>query len=266
MEYTQKTNLYHNNEFANMPSIDYYDSHYRLGHFNKETIDWGEVSEIVKSFGLEYALISRTFSDSYIDVVVYHKIQEGDDLPAYCQLLHACINKLDMKTNLYWRTSWGGNVGIFGSHDVKRQTYSFGDRIYDWKNILNCWDPCIYDTKRVMKEGKYLLMDTGYGKIKECDMFHDFNIDDVVTYMTSIAPKYNIYKTIGKTNAETQPYEAVEVDYEDNSYCGHFKFTQDIHDVVVVKVSQPLCGTYEFRLRKNTYEKQLKEALYGMIR
>ena len=263
--FTQKTNLYHNNEYANMPSIDYYDSHYRLGHFNKETIDWDCVGKIVKRCGLEYALISRTFSDAFIEVVVYHKIKDGDDLEGYCTLLHHCIHELDMETNLYWRTSWNGNVGIFGSHDVKRQTYSFGDRIWSWKNILNSWEPSIHDTKRVMKEGDYLLMSTAYGKIKEEYVFTDFDVDDMVKYMTSIAPKYNIYKTVGKTNAEKYPYEAVVVDYEDHSYCGLFQFTKDVHDVVVVKVSQPLCGQYDFKLIKDNYEKQLKDALYGMI-
>ena len=265
MEFTQRTNKYHNNEFDNMPSIDYYDSSYRLGHFNKETIDWDEVGRIVKSFGLEYVLISRTFSDSFIDVVVYHKIEDGDDLPAYCHLLHNCIHELDLKTNLYWRTSWNGNVGIFGSNDVKRQTYSFGDRIWKWKNILNNWESSIHDTKRVLKEGDYLLMDTSYGKIKHDNVFTDFNIVETIEYIRSIAPSHKVALENGKRLYDKYSFDAVVIRNSNDQYCGLLKFDKDVNDVVNVIYATPLCGESEVMLRKSDWKEQVKNMVNFVV-
>lgn len=266
MEFVQKTNIYHNNEFDNMPSKDFYNSHYRLCRENKNTIDWDEVNRIVNSFGLEYTLITRTFSNPFIDVVVYHKIEEGDDLPAYCHLLHNCIHELDVKTNLYWATSWNGNVGIFGSHDVKRQTYSFGDRIWKWKNILNNWDSSIHDTKRVLREGDYLLMDTSYGKIMPKQVFNDFKVDNMISYMRSISPIHYINKEIGKTAAESNSYEAVVIrDNDTHEYFGRITFDQDINNVVNMSVSAVLGGTYSTTLINDEYEDQIKRAVHYIV-
>lgn len=266
MEFVQKTNIYHNNEFDNMPSLDFYNSHYRLGRENKNTIDWDEVNRIVKSFGLEYTLISRTFSDPFIDVVVYHRIVDGDDLVAYCHLLHACIHELDVKTNLYWATSWNGNVGIFGSNDVRRQTYSFGNSIWSWKSILNYWSPSINDTRRVLQEGDYLLMETSYGKIKTEQVFNNFNVDNMISYMRSISPIHCINKEIGKTAAESNSYEAVVIrDNDTHEYFGHIKFDKDNNNVVNMSVSKPLCGTYSITLVNDGYEDQIKRAVHYIV-
>lgn len=265
MEFTQRTNIYSNNEFDNMPSLDFYNSHYRLYKTNRDTIDWDEVNRIVKSFGLEYTLISRTFSDDYNDVVVFHKIEDGDDLPAFCHLLHECIHELDIRTNLYWDSAWNGNCGIFGSNDVKRSVYSGGNHVWSWKSITNIWSPSIYDTKRVLKEGDYLLMSTHYGKIKEENVIEDFSLEETLEYIRSIAPNNHVNIKHGKRGCDSYTYDAIVIDNNRDQYCGLLKFNQDVNGVVVVTTAVPLAGEFGRTLLKSKWKEQIQDLVNYVV-
>ena len=194
-KFVQTESLYENNEYPNMPSIGRWGSAKRLTTKTKENIDWAIVDQIVKKYGLKYCLIKQTFAcygerGVYeIDFVLYFKTdidndklqqknKEGDyslhreGLNRYkeiSQKMHDCIHELDEQTALEFDTAWSGNVGLFGSHDVERQSYSGGSSLYDWGYITNHWSPSIHNTNMVLKKGVYIMIETKYVKADGVD-------------------------------------------------------------------------------------------------
>ena len=188
-KFIQTESLYENNEYPNMPSIGRWGNAKCLN--TKTNIDWVIVDQIVKKYGLKYCLIKQTFGcygekGVYeIDFVLYFKtdidsdkLQQGDyslymegfnrykEIP---QRMHDCIHELDEQTALEFNTAWSGNVGLFGSHDVKRQSYSGGNSLYNWGYITNHWSPSIHNTNIVLKKGVYIMMETSYVKADGVD-------------------------------------------------------------------------------------------------
>lgn len=174
---------YENNEYANMPSVGHLPSN-RLTTKNQKSIDWELVKEIVKKYNLNYTIINDTacyylengvfqtefvlyfkteLDSDYIDSLIkseqydlVHKFTAiYDDIP---QRLHDCVHELDEQTPLLFDTGWAGNCGRFGSHDVKRKTYSFGDRLHTWHYIEDRWSPIIHDTRKRLDKGAYFFM------------------------------------------------------------------------------------------------------------
>lgn len=182
-KFIQTGDLYKNNEYPNMPSIGRWFGE-RITTKNKSRIDWALVDEIVKKHGFNYCLIQDTFA-SYgewgvyeVEFVLYYKTDidsdwyrgkvrnmEYDacfdakkkylDIP---QKLHDCVHELDEQTELEFDTGWAGNCGIFGSHDVSRNTYRGGDYLYDWNSITDKWSPLIHNTDSKLRKGVYLMM------------------------------------------------------------------------------------------------------------
>lgn len=189
---------YENNEYPNMPSVGYLlaDSE-RLSTKNKSRVDWNYVEKIVKKYGLHYTFITDTFcwylergvfqsrfilyfktdlDSDYLDNLcknkqydVYRKFRDlYKDVP---QKLHDCAHELDENTPLLFDTGWAGNCGLFGSHDVRRNTYSGGDSLYTWSDIENFWDFSIHDTAKQLKKGVYFILDSWHlkGEQEESD-------------------------------------------------------------------------------------------------
>jgi hypothetical protein len=68
-------------------------------------------------------------------------------------------------TELEFDTGWSGNVGVFGSSDVYRTSYSGGDYLYDWYSITNNrWSPLIHDTNYKLRKGVYFIIECNYLK------------------------------------------------------------------------------------------------------
>ena len=180
-KYNQSSNLYENNEYNNMPSIGLRSNRERLTTKSVKQVDWDKVKEIVNKYGFKYCLISDTFC-SYgeygvfrTNFVVYYQLPITNDwfeenkgtevfweknrefYPIY-KKLHDCVHELDEETELYFNCSWSGNVGPFASDDVERQTYSFGDRVTTWKELINEFPPTIYNINSQMKKGVYAEM------------------------------------------------------------------------------------------------------------
>ena len=81
--------------------------------------------------------------------------------------LHDCIHELDEQTDLLFHTGNVGNVGLFGSHDVKRKSYSHASYLTSWRDIVNRWSPLIHDTTSQLESGVYALARTYQLKYKK---------------------------------------------------------------------------------------------------
>ena len=175
---------YENNEYENMPSLDYRNHIGHMNNSNKNLVDWEKVGEICNKHGFLYTIINSTFGGNDCEFVVYTnpsfseaqynewlKNKDYDTIREQMKLhesvfrrLHDCVHELDENTRLVFRTGWAGNCGIFGSDDVKRQSYSFGSWFDDWRYISDKWSPLIHDTDRKLKKGVYIMMSTYYMK------------------------------------------------------------------------------------------------------
>lgn len=189
---------YKNNEFKNMPSIDYYwyENKTELHSLNKHLVDWRKVKEICEKYGLEYTTINDTFCGLRVEedqtafcaeVLIFRKIDFDADVyeawrkskqyekmweleRKYHSLmfeLHKCVHELDEQTPLAFETGWAGNVGLFGSNDIRRNTYSFGWHLTGWETIIDRWSPSIHDTNSKLKKGVYLFITSRAIKVLE---------------------------------------------------------------------------------------------------
>lgn len=180
---------YWNNEFDNMPSIDCSTANettIRIDTDHVDLIDWKKVKDICNKYNLDYTIISDTFcSYGHVgnykkDFILYYKLDITEE--EYQALrkngnyeeirkiyinetnrilnLHNCVHELDEETLLYFNTGWSGNVGLFGSHDVKRKTYSHCDTFTSWASILDWWHPSIHDTLSHLRKGVYVMCTT----------------------------------------------------------------------------------------------------------
>lgn len=178
---------YANNEYPNMPSLDYayYTKCRRLRNDNKNLVDWDKVKEICDKYGFSYTIINSTFGGNDCELLIYthpnftldqyeswRKAEDWDKIReqylAHKDVffrLHECIHELDVQTTLVFNTGWAGNVGFFGSHDVRRKTYSFADNFYSWKQIIDRWSPLIHDTERKLSKGAYIYISTYFMKM-----------------------------------------------------------------------------------------------------
>jgi hypothetical protein len=187
-KYNQIENKYSNNEYENMPSI--YNMGERLTTKSKDLVNWDKVNEIVKKYNLKYTLINSTFGcyeerGVYTtDFILYFKVfidedwyqeklknKEYDILNKWTnaerlffKLFHECVHELDEETELHFDTGWAGNVGFFGSDDVSRQSYSFGDSLTSWATITDRYSPLIHDTNRKLSKGVYIMMSSNHLK------------------------------------------------------------------------------------------------------
>lgn len=183
---SQKTR-YANNEYPNMPSLDFHPTSFRLTEDNMDSVEWDVVNDICFKHGFECTIVKSTFgADHEIDVFInqlidcidyecfedFRKEQKYDLLAKLnvgfeddLHLLHDCINDLDINTNLYFRCGWAGNCGVFGNNDVYRNTYCGGMTLASYNDFLRVCDPMIHDTATKFKKGVYLSVHTYLGKI-----------------------------------------------------------------------------------------------------
>ena len=191
-KYNQKKETkYFNNEFENMPSIDFrclYNNEC-LDTQTKKEIEWDVIDEICKKHGFSYTLINSTFglnSKGNFDVtcLIYKKIdlsheqyaewikfnewgkihEEQRKYTETYKKLHECIHELDEETELVFDTAYAGNYGLFGSNDVRRKTYSPIDFITDWNTIVDRFSPLIHDTEKKLTKGVYIMTTTSHLK------------------------------------------------------------------------------------------------------
>lgn len=285
-----ESSRYENNEYPNMPSLDYWGSSYTIRETNYKTdCDWDKVREICHKYGFDYKFIKSTFGGDDMDVVIYKKInfdqdeflrllrsKDKADAETYCKLvkshestfltLHDCLHELDEETNLYIDCGWNGNVGLFGSHDVRRNVYKFADGIYTYENLTRQFSPLIHDTDRKFSKGVYIYRTCGRFKIDEKDMFPEFNTEMALKVMREYAPNFNFEVCMGRRACDgPEDYEAIVVTSKKGGQYGSFTFSKDGHDVVKMSVRAPLCGEHTRWITPQHYIDTIKESVRFIV-
>lgn len=285
-----ESSRYENNEYPNMPSIDYWSSSYTIRETNYKTdCDWDKAKEICHKYGFDYKFIKSTFGGDDMDVVIYKKINfdqdeyirllksnEKADIDAYCKLvkshestfltLHDCLHELDEETNLYFDCGWNGNVGLFGSNDVRRNVYKFADSIYTYKNLTHQFSPLIHDTERKFCKGVYIYVTCSRFKIDETDRFPEFNTEMALKVMREYAPHLNFEVCMGRRACDgAEEYEAIVVTGNKGGQYGSFTINKDGHDVVKMSVRVPLAGEHTRWITPQGYVKTIQDSIEFML-
>ena len=278
---------YKNNEYANMPSLDYRASAYDIYRENFDNgCDWDKVREICNKYGFKLEFIFPTFcKNSDITVVIYYKTDVNED--EYIRLLksndiddnrkaweiiesfnkkyfdlHDCIHELDEETNLYFRCGWGGNCGLFGSEDVRRNVYSFASGLTTYKDLCRSLSPIIHDTAKRFDSGVYIMNRTACFKIDESEMFPEFTNEMAIEVMKSHKPDLNFEVCMGRRACDgPSEYEAIVVTDKKGRQYGSFTFGRDYHDIIGMCYRSILCGETNTTISRDTYVKQIKRAL-----
>lgn len=281
---------YANNEFENMPSVDYcLATSPDLCKRNQNRIDFNKVSEICKKYGFNYTLINSTFGGDGVYFMVYLKTNEDVALfdkrfkdltdnekrlrwnlnKSYndtYRKLHDCIHELDEQTDLLFRCSWCGNCGLFGSNDVKRQTYSFADGLDSWRNITNHWSPLIHDITSKLSKGVYIYGTSSQLKPQPEDspLMEDFEPIILEKVKELLSKKYKYSFEYGKRGCDTNTpsYKALVIRYADNDeYCGMIRFNRDNIGRYFIKTAAPLCGETSWKMDWENPTEDLARAL-----
>lgn len=288
MHIQREETRYKNNEYTNMPSIDYYMADTpRLTKRSQNRIDFDKVKTICSKYGFNYTLINSTFGGDGVDFVVYIKTNEDvalfdkkyDDLTdeekklkwrlgesyndTYLKL-HDCIHELDEQTELFIVNGWCGNCGLFGSSDVKRRTYSFADGLSSWRTITNHWSPLIHNTNSKLSRGVYIYASTGYLKPEpqNSPKIEDYEPIILSKVRELIGEKYTANFEHGKRNCENTSYKALVVRYkENNEYCGMICISRDNVGRYFMKTAAPLCGETSCEMDWENPSENLKSAL-----
>lgn len=276
---------YDNNEFDDMPSIDYWGDSVELHKNNMGLVDWQEVGRICEEYGFQYAAMHGTYGNSTkviiyekldIDPNVYKELVKQEDYTAIRQLvketrprylqLHMCVNELDRQTNLYFSTGWSGNCGIFGSNDVDRRSYSFGDMVYSWENFIDHFSHYCYDTTNRPRKGIYLYMETDRAKIDTSYIYEDFSMGHALEVARGLFPNETIELLTGKRECDTAsaPYQAIVVGQGANQV-GSLTFSKSAHGVVSMSVRVPLAGEHGYKIKRDKLSECLRDAIQFML-
>lgn len=267
---------YFNNEFDNMPSVDYGTLRSeRLNAKRKSRIDLALAKEICSKYGFKCGYVDSTFGGDNADFVVYYKTDiNPDEFDAlrkiyykdenakkrYWELagngkyngiyrkLHECMHELDEQTTLMFECGWSGNVGMFGSGDVYRKTYSGGDNVYPWSNIVeDKWASCIHNTRCVFSKGVYILVSTSYIKpeIQDSPKMEEMEQTILNLVRENLNDKFVVGFETGKRGCDNKsnPYKALVVRYKDgNDYCLMITLSRDWMGRYKIRQAAPLCG------------------------
>lgn len=265
---------YENNEFSNMPSIDYGTlKSERLNAKRKSRVDFEKAEKICAKYGFKCTYIDSTFGGDDAEFVIYLKT----DIPAdyYAELvknlgkndkendkkfldayerykptflkLHDCIHELDEQTYLMFECGWVGNCGMFGSNDVYKQSYCGASSIKSWASITNCWSPSIYNTLSRLSKGVYVMASTNYLKPVCEDSPALVDMEQTLLDLTRslISGKYVANFECGKRQCDgkEEPYKALVIRYKDNNeYCSMMRFSRDWMGRYKILSASPLCG------------------------
>lgn len=291
MHQQREETKYSNNEYTNMPSVDYSPADAPdLCKRNQNRVDFNKVGEICKKHGFNYTLINSTFGGDDTELVVYLKTNEDvalfdkkyDDLTAdekqlrwkitdsyndTYRKLHECIHELDEQTDLLFRCGWCGNCGLFGSNDVKRMTYSFANGLNSWHNIINRWSPLIHDTTSKLSKGVYIYATSAQLKPQPQNSPALDEYEPTLLKMVRgiIGDKFTANFEEGKRGCDTTSYRALVVRRKrDNDYCGMMTIVRDFIGRYHIRCAAPLCGESRWTMNWENPTEDLERCM-GMI-
>ena len=253
--HTQILKSYENNEFGDMPSLDFSTiTATDMDTDNRKELQIDNIKEICKKHGFNFCFIDNTFGGNGSHFFVYRKLAlDADEFDAlrkamrkderkrdeYWKIknqfdpiyiaLHECVNELDQYTDLFINYGWHGNCGVFGSHDVNRISYSGGDYIYSWEDILNSWDPMIHNTRSVLSRGVYVLIETHYikPKIQQSPTLEEFEPKLLEIAKSLIDDLHTVDFETGKRGCDSTDYKAMVIrDKKTKDYCFMLRFNR----------------------------------------
>ena len=262
-----------NNEFANMPSIDY--GTWRSDEIcakNKNRVDFQLVEKICAKYGFGCTYINSTFGGDDANFLVYFKLNIDPDKyeklrdKAYREndresqekcwamrnqyadiyiKMHECVHELDEQTALMFECGWAGNCGIFGSDNISRKTYLGCNSISSWEDILRHWYPSIHDTRYRMTKGVYIYAYTRYFKAEkqnspELDETMEQTLLDAVR--NELSEEYTAKYEVGKRQYDKESYKALVIRYRHDEYCSMIRFSRDWLGRYSIYTAMPLCG------------------------
>jgi hypothetical protein len=179
--------------------------------------------------------------------------------------MHKCVNELDEQTALMFDYGWHGNCGLFGSHDVKRQSYSGGDSLTSWESILDRWNSSIHDTLSRLSKGVYVMMYTHYIKPEAEDSpILDDTMEQALldAVRKELSDKYVANYEMGKRQYDKESYKALIVRYKDgNDYSCMIRFSRDWIGRYIIYSAAPLCGESNWVMDWKNPINDIREAL-----
>lgn len=276
---------YDNNEFEDMPSLDYGRDKVGLYKENMSLVDWQEVGRICEEYGFRYAVMHGTYGNTS-KVIIYEKVNIDPDAfatmrkakaydvcwdmekkaaPRYLQL-HMCINELDRRTNLYFRCGWSGNCGLFGSMDVRRMSYSFGSHVTSWWEMTDRYCSACYNISTRPPKGVYLLMETDEAKIDTAYVFDDFTMEKALDIARELFPNEVIELRTGKRQCDTDmpSYQAIVIG-QGMGQSGSLTFAKSNHGVVTMCRRAVLGGECSYKVKRDELRSELQEAIRYML-
>ena len=282
-----ESSKYKNNEYANMPSIDYGTSRDEICPQNIDNgCDWDKVKAICEKHGFGVKFVYPTFcKNGRVEVIIYYKssinedeytcLSKSKERAKYWELMHTlddklfalhdCIHELDEETNLYFSCGWQGNSGLFGNHDVSRKTYSNAAYPTTYRELCNWLSPSIHDTSRKFSKGVYVMTHTHFFKINEKMSFPEFTNEMAIEVMKSHNPDLNYKVCMGRRACDgPSEYEAIVVTDKNGCQYGSFTFAKDCHDIVGMCYRSILGGETGTSISRETYIDDIKHALKFM--
>ena len=288
---------YANNEYENMPSLDFSLRHNKLTKENMNRVDWDLVGEICKKHGFGYKIFKSTYSDKVVcaiylktDISVekfneLHKAfyngtstrtEDRERYMAMCESyndsfrkLHDCIHELDEQSDLMFECDWSGNCGLFGSNDTRRRSYSFGSSLSTWSYITDRYSYHCYSTPCFFAKGIYVMVDTQYIKPQEqkSPNLADFEPKLLEIVRGLLSNDFVADFEDGKRNCDANGYRALVVRYKDtNEYCCMIRFSRDNMGKYTIYHAKPLCGESDWEMDWQNPTDDLKHALGSCAR
>ena len=295
--HTQVSGLYENNEFIDMPSIDFCTiTATDMDTDNRKELQIDNIKEICKKHGFNFCFIDDTFGGNGSYFVVYRKLELELDVDKFGALrklackdyekrveyqnivnqfdpiyiaLHECVNELDQYTDLFFDHGQVGNCGVFGSHDINRISYCGGDGTYSWEDILNRWSPMIHNTRSVLSKGVYVLITTQYikPKIQQSPTLEDFEPKLLEIAKSLIEDLYTVDFETGKRGCDSTDYKAMVIrDKKTKDYRFMLRFSRCWWGQYFVARCMPLCGESEWVFDWANPTDALKKALVSVIK
>ena len=272
--------LNENLEFAKMPSRNHCTATdtIRLNKRNLDRVDFGKVKGICDKYGFGYSLVRQTFGGSDIEFILYYKtdikecdykaMRSAEDWGLYRSWhsryidkmleMHRCVNELDLATDLYFDVSWSGNVGLFGSDNVRYLTYTNScERFETWEQ-LNKHYSLIYDFK--MPRGVFLIVKTNHLKPDLSKCLFGFTIEDAYKVATELFPDKQLSIVEGKRTCDTDAYKAILVG-EGMNQLGSLAIYETKSGAVQMGIRAVLGGETSISLSATEYREQIKDAL-----
>ena len=277
-----------NLEFEQMPSRQHCTATdtIRLSRANLNRVDLNKVKAICDKYGFGYSLVHKTFGGDGVEFILYYKtdLNESEFNAKYEEMrakrdyslyrewcdnyihkmlaMHRCVNELDIATDLFFEVSWSGNVGIFGSHDVRYLTYSNQcTSLRSWKELNERYS-LIYDFR--MPRGVFLTITTYHLKPDLSQCLFDFTIEDAFKVAKELYPsKANQMAIVtGKRACDTNsdPYQAILIG-KGIDQMGSLTIWKTKIGAVHLGIRAVLGGETSRALHPARYREQIKDAL-----